>query len=74
MKAETYTPDALVGWWGRLDQRLRCRADNKVVFDDHDSAQRSAINATNRGTPMKAYVGQCGHWHTSRTKKRKHGA
>lgn len=70
MKAETYIPKDKEGWWGTPDTRLRCKADNKVVFFSERDAEISAKRATGRGTPMKHYLGKCGHWHTSRIRQR----
>jgi hypothetical protein len=54
------------------DLRTRCTTCGKVVFaDDEIGALRSAASATLRGTPMIAYLGHCGHWHTSRVRRKK---
>ena len=66
-KSETYVPEARQGWWGGQDTRTRCKLHGKVVFDQA-GAERSAARATARGTRMHAYLGKCGHWHTSRTR------
>jgi len=68
VKAKTYIPVDREGWWGKPDLRLRCTVDHKVIFANELDAMRSARKATNRGTPMHAYKGKCGHWHTSRTR------
>lgn len=70
VRAGTYIPEGKEGWWGKPDLRLRCKADHKVVFANEQDAIRSANKATNRGTPMKAYRGKCGYWHTSRIRTR----
>lgn len=69
IKGPTYIPEDREGWWGKPDKRLRCRKHHKVVFTE-TQAERSAQKATNRGTPMHAYLGNCGHWHTARTRER----
>lgn len=69
MKSPCYIPEEREGWWGGPDKRLRCRADDKVVFATELDAKRAAEKATNRGTPMKYYRGRCGHLHTARIRK-----
>lgn len=70
MSAPVVVPENRQGWWGGPDTRPRCSECGKVVFDQA-RAERSALKATERGTPMKAYRGKCGHWHTSRSRRRK---
>lgn len=67
-KADTYIPYAREAFFGR-DMRTRCAQCGKVWFADEAGAQRSALNARQRDTPMHAYLGKCGHWHTARTRK-----
>ncbi len=69
-KAATFVPPHRVGWWGGPDKRERCSRDDKVVFADEPAARKSAEAASDRGTPMKAYLGKCGHWHTARRTRR----
>lgn len=71
MKSPCYVPEGREGWWGGPDTRLRCRADDKVVFFSEADAQKAANKATNRGEPMKWYRGKCGHLHIARDKKRR---
>lgn len=52
------------------DVRPRCIKDGKCVFNTEGDAKRSAKRATSRGTPMKHYKGDCGHWHIARRKRR----
>lgn len=66
--AATYVPEARPGWWGSPDTRERCCGCDKVVFDQA-RAERSAAKATERGTLMHAYLGQCGHWHVGHGRK-----
>ena len=73
MKSPCYIPEEREGWWGGPDKRLRCRADDKVVFATEQDAQRAAAKATARGEPMHSYRGRCGHMHIARTRRRKHG-
>ena len=67
-----------VGWrfmrWVRVQDayntdtegRVRCRKCQKLVFGDGESAQAAAVNATDRGTYMRAYYeNRCGNWHLS---------
>lgn len=66
--ALTYVPQGRT-FNGRPDYRIRCTVCGKVVFDDQAGADRSAERAILRGTPMRSYLGPCGHWHTTRIKK-----
>ncbi len=66
MPSETYIPVGRVKWFG-TDKRIRCVADDKVVFGSREDAERSADRAKDQ---MKAYLGKCGHWHTTRVKSR----
>jgi hypothetical protein len=52
------------------DTRPRCIKDGKVVFKNAGDAKRAAQRATSRGTRMKHYCGDCGHWHTARIKQK----
>lgn len=77
VKGATVVPPNLKRWDrrnGQLtrlpDTRVRCVAHMKVVFADESFAAHSARNATARGTPMKPYLADCGHWHTARIKRR----
>ncbi len=72
MKARCYIPEERMGWWGGPDKRLRCTADDKVVFGTEKDAERAAAKATARGEPMIHYRGRCGHMHIAR-KRRKRG-
>ena len=67
-----------VGWrfmrWVRVQDayytdtegRVRCRKCQKLVFGDGESAQAAAVNATDRGTYLRAYYeNRCGNWHLS---------
>lgn len=68
-KASTYIPANRMGYWGGKDMRTRCTGCGKVWFPDEAGANRAAASARARGTAMHAYLGKCGHWHTSRTRK-----
>lgn len=70
-KAECFFPEGRTGWWGGPDKRLRCSADDKVVFMSTDDARAAAAKATERGEPMIYYRGRCGHLHLARKRKRK---
>lgn len=65
-RAEVFIPEGRVGWWGGPDTRLRCKADDKVVFMDKEAAERAVAKSEGR---MKCYLGRCGHWHLARRKK-----
>lgn len=67
-RSEVFIPEGRTGWWGGPDTRLRCKADDKVVFMDKEAAERAAQKACDRGTPMKYYRGRCGHLHVARIK------
>ena len=46
--------------------RVRCRKCQKLVFGDGESAQAAAVNATDRGTYLRAYCeNRCDNWHLS---------
>lgn len=64
-----YTPKDRMGWWGGQDTRPRCIQDDKVAFDTKERAERSALKASERGTPMNSYKGKCGLYHVTRIKK-----
>jgi hypothetical protein len=51
------------------DYRPRCVKDDKVVFRTAADAAVAADKITQRGQPMKHYLGKCGHWHLARIKK-----
>lgn len=66
MAAETYTERH---WFtGKL--KLRCRQDGKVVYPDEAEATLRAQQISER-TPMYPYLGKCGHWHVSRTLRKR---
>ena len=73
MKARCYIPEEREGWWGGPDKRLRCTADDKVVFGTEKDAERAAAKATARGEPMIHYRGRCGHLHVARKRQRRQG-
>lgn len=52
------------------DLRERCTTCGKVPFADQAAADRSANAATLRGTPMKSYLGPCGHYYTTRIRRK----
>jgi hypothetical protein len=54
------------------DARLRCVQDGKVVYTSMEAAEHAAT-LVGRRQPMRAYRGNCGHFHLSRD-KHKHGA
>jgi uncharacterized protein YlaI len=68
--AATYVPEGRVAHFGP-DRRVRCTTCDKVVFEDEAAADRSAERATLRGTPMRSYVGHCGHWHVTRIRRKR---
>jgi hypothetical protein len=49
------------------DPRLRCSDDSKVVYTSMEHAEHAAGKISER-QPMRAYLGQCGHYHVSRRK------
>lgn len=70
-RAKCYVPEGRTGWWGGPDTRLRCQADNKVIFMSKEDADRAAQKACDRGDPMKSYRGRCGHLHIARKWKKR---
>jgi hypothetical protein len=50
------------------DNRLRCADCGKVVFNSMEAAQSAADRITRSRQDMKAYRGDCGHYHVSRVK------
>jgi hypothetical protein len=54
------------------DARLRCTQDGKVIYTSMEAAEHAAT-LIGRRQPMRAYCGNCGHYHVSRDKQ-KHGA
>lgn len=78
--ASTYVPNALQGWWGGPDLRVRCTLCSKVVFDCQEKAEASAAKTREREyeqsfpwkhkNEMQAYLGSCGHWHVGHSKRK----
>lgn len=50
------------------DLRLRCEADAKVVYTSMEAASHAAGLISGREA-MKAYLGDCGHFHVARRKR-----
>lgn len=69
-KAPTYIPENRMAWWGELDLRERCTVDDKVVIESQALAMKKAERIQERGEPMVAYLGKCGHWHVGHTNKK----
>lgn len=51
--------------WFTGIEKTRCVKDGKVVFATRAAAEQAALKISER-TPMKAYLGACGHYHVSR--------
>ncbi len=61
------SPDAYVDERGRP----RCGSCAKVVFNDHDHAERAVQRALSYGTYLRAYYERrCGNWHLTSQKPR----
>lgn len=59
----------LAGWYrAEGDERIRCEADAKVIYGTMEQAESAARLISSR-QPMKAYQGDCGHYHVARRKK-----
>lgn len=59
----------LAGWYrAEGDERIRCEADAKVIYGTMEQAESAARLISSR-QPMKAYLGDCGHYHVARRKK-----
>jgi hypothetical protein len=50
------------------DPRLRCAEDGKVAYTTKENAEAAAHRISER-EPMRAYLGDCGHYHVSRRNK-----
>lgn len=64
----TYIPVDKVGWWGDIDERVRCLKCHKVVIESQEIAEQKAEKIRKRGESMFAYRGKCGHWHIGHRK------